>query len=139
MNETTESTSHGAWPPQLLMSRPPAQRAILVIGVAAAFGALTGWLLGVSEVAWIICNLVAALGGFGAGLEHRRPGEAAVRGLIGGASFGAAILIVHEITGDAEAHLPEPPIVLAAFTTVLGAILGALGTFLVGRRIHGAG
>jgi len=51
-----------------------------------------------------------------------------VRGLIGGALFGGFILIVHELTGKAaKAHLPDPPIVLAAVTAVVGAGLGALG------------
>jgi hypothetical protein len=71
---------------------------------------------------------VAILGGFLAGLEHRDAGSAAVRGLIGGGLFGGFILIVHELTGEeAKAHLPEPAIVLAIITAVLGSGLGALG------------
>ena len=123
------------WPPHLLMSRSPAQRVVLVGVVPALFGALTGWLLGESEPAYLIANLVAAIGGFLAGLEHERAGEAAARGAIAGLLFGAFIVIVHEITGEAEAHLPDPPIVLAVITSVAGAILAVLGALLRRRLV----
>jgi hypothetical protein len=115
--------------PPLLSSRPPALKIVQAGVVPAAFGALCGWLLGVSEALYLILVVpVATLGGFLAGLEHREAGSAAVRGLIGGGLFGGFILIVHELTGDeAKVHLPEPPIVLAIITAVLGSGLGALG------------
>jgi hypothetical protein len=122
--------------PPLLSSRPPALKVIQAGVVPAAFGALCGWLVGVSEVIYLILAVpVAALGAFLAGLEHRAAGAAAVRGLIGGGLFGGFILIVHELTGEeAKAHLPEPPIVLAIITAVLGSGLGALGARLRSRK-----
>ena len=48
--------------------------------------------------------------------------------------FGAFVLIAHEIHGAAaEAHLPEPAIVLVVLTGVIGALLGALGGYLRAR------
>jgi hypothetical protein len=115
--------------PPLLSSRPPALKVVQAGVVPAAFGALCGWLVGVSEVLYLILAVpVAILGGFLAGLEHRDAGSGAVRGLIGGGLFGGFILIVHELTGEeAKAHLPEPAIVLAIITAVIGSGLGALG------------
>jgi hypothetical protein len=122
--ETTESRL-----PPLLSSRPIPMRIVVAGVVPAVFGAICGWLLGVNEVAYTVLAVpVAIVGGALAGFEHNEPRQAAVRGLIGGALFGGFILIVHELTGKAaKAHLPDPPIVLAAVTAVVGAGLGALG------------
>ena len=115
--------------PPLLSSRPLPLQVVLAGLVPAAFGAVCGWLLGISEVAYIIAAVpVAIVGGAAAGFEHTVPRQAAVRGLIGGALFGGFILIVHELTGKAaKAKLPDPPIVLAVVTAVFGSGLGALG------------
>jgi xanthine/uracil permease len=115
--------------PPLLSSRPIPLQVALAGGVPALFGALCGWLLGVSEVAYVVLAVpVAILGGMAAGFEHTEPRQAAVRGLIGGALFGGFILIVHELTGkEPKADLPEPPIVLAVVTAVIGSGLGAIG------------
>jgi hypothetical protein len=114
--------------PPLLSSRPPAQQIVLANAVPALFGLVTGLLLGVSEPAYLVCSLLGILGGYGAGLEHPTAGDGATRGVIGGLLFGSFILFGHEITGaEAKVHLPEPAIVLVAITTILGALLGALG------------
>jgi hypothetical protein len=97
--------------------------------VPAAFGAICGWVLGVSELVYVVLAVpVAILGGMGAGFEHTEPRQAAVRGLVGGAIFGGFILLVHELTGkEPKADLPEPPIVLMAVTALVGSALGAVG------------
>jgi hypothetical protein len=103
---------------------------VVVAGVVpAVFGAICGWVLGVSEIVYVILAVpVAILGGVAAGFEHTAPREAAVRGLIGGAIFGGFILLVHELTGEEpKAELPHPPIVLMAVTAVVGSLLGAVG------------
>ena len=114
--------------PPLLADRPPALRIALAVVLPAAFGALCGWLLGVNEPAYLILTILAILGGLGAGFDHLGWREGLIRGMLGGALFGGFILIAHEISGEEpKAELPEPAILLAVITTVLGALLGALG------------
>jgi hypothetical protein len=101
--------------------------------VPALFGVLTGWMLGVNELGYVILSVLGIGGGYAAGLEHDGAGEGAIRGVIGGALFGGFILIAHEAIGaEPEAHLPHPEILLVAITTAFGVGLGALG----GRRRH---
>lgn len=121
--------------PPLLIDRAPAAQAGAAIAGPVLLGALCGWLLGVDETAYTILSLLAVIGGIGSGFEHGRPGEGAVRGVSGGAIFGAAIIATSAITGAApEAHLPEPPVTLVAFTALLGALFGAIGGALRRRR-----
>ena len=102
---------------------------IVLAGVVPALlGAVTGWLLGVNEIAYFALSFLAIAGGYGAGLEHRGPGEGAIRGVIGGSLFGSFILITAELLDkEHKAHLPEPHILLVAITTAFGIGLGALG------------
>ena len=114
--------------PPLLSSRPPAQQIVVANVVPAVFGLIAGLLLGVSEVAYLVLALLGILGGYVAGLEHPTAADGATRGVVGGLLFGSFILFGHELTGsEAKADLPEPAILLVALTTVLGALLGALG------------
>ena len=93
-------------------------------------------MLGVSEVVYLLLAVpVATLGGFLAGIEHRGAGSGARRGLAGGLLFCGFIVLVHELTGEpAEVELPDPPILLAVVTAVLGSALGALGGRFRARR-----
>jgi hypothetical protein len=101
--------------------------------VPALFGALTGWVLGLSEIGYLVLSLLALAGAYAAGLEHDGAGEAALRGALGGALFGGFILIVHNATGEeAKAELPDPEILLIAVTIAFSVGAGALG----GRRRH---
>jgi hypothetical protein len=122
--------------PPLLSQRPRPLQILLAGIVPAAFGALCGWMLGVSEVIYLLLAVpVAILGGFAAGLEHAGAASGARRGFVGGLLFGGMLLIVHELTGDeAEAELPDPAILLVVVTTVLGTVLGSLGGRLRARR-----
>jgi len=101
---------------------------VLAIVVPAVFGLLTGIVLGVSEIGYLVLSVLGIAGGFFAGLEHRFVPEGAIRGFTGGILFGTFILLGHKVSGlDAKAHLPEPAAVLVVITTVLGIGLGALG------------
>ena len=114
--------------PELLRQRPLVAQVLMPTLVPAAFGAICGWLLGVSEVAYTILAVLAIGGGYAAGFEHNGWREGAIRGLVGGALFGAFILIVHQATGkSAKANLPDPHIVLVVLTAVFGTVLGGLG------------
>jgi hypothetical protein len=103
---------------------------------SAAYGALCGWVLGESEVAYIILAIpVAILLQLLVGLEHRNRGEAAARGFVAGACFGGFILIVNQLLIDTEPkfHIQDPKWQLAIVTAVFGAGLAWLGAGLRGQ------
>jgi hypothetical protein len=119
---------HSFTRPVYFLDRPLVARVIGVIVIPAVFGSLVGWMLGVSKPVYIGLNIVAAIGGYIAGWEHRSGKEAALRGLVGGLVFGGAILLMHELTGDTpKVKLQDPKIILLAFTGGIGAILAAFG------------
>lgn len=119
--------------PHLLRERPVGLQVVFAGLVPALFGAVTGWALGVSEIAYLVLSFLGIAGGYAAGLEHDGAGQGALRGVVGGALFGGFILLTHEaIGGEPEAELPHPEILLVAITTAFGIGLGALG----GRRRH---
>jgi hypothetical protein len=114
--------------PEYLLDRPLALRIVLVVIVPGIFGAICGYFLGHSKTVYIVLQVVAAVGGYIGGWEHRSGREGAIRGFLGGAFFGGGILLIHELTGDKPTvKLPEPAIVLMAFTAGIGAILAAFG------------
>ncbi len=117
--------------PELLRERPLPIQAVAAAIVPAIFGAITGWMLGLSEAAYVILSILGIGGGYFAGMEHEGARTGAMRGIFGGSLFGASILLVHQATGaEPQAHLPHPEIILVAITTAFGVGLGALG----GRR-----
>jgi hypothetical protein len=109
--------------------RPFPLQVVGVIVVPLVFGILTGFALGWSEILYyVMAGPLAILGGFLGGIEHRSTDEGFVRGAIGGLIFGSFILIGHEIlNNEPKAHLPDPQVGLVFATTLIGAILGALG------------
>jgi hypothetical protein len=122
--------------PHLWASHPWPVRIVLATVPSAAYGALCGWVLGVSEVAYIILAIpVAILLQLFVGLEHRNRGEAAARGFVAGAFFGGFILIVNQLLIDTEPkfHLEDPKWQLAIVTAVFGAGLAWLGAGLRGQ------
>jgi len=117
--------------PPLLSEHPRSLQFGLAIAVPAIYGAITGYFLGVSEVTYLVLSIIGVVGGIGAGFDHLGAGAGAKRGIVAGLVFGGSILIAHEIHGaDAEAHLPDPEILLVVVTTVLGCAFGALGGWL---------
>jgi hypothetical protein len=125
--------------PHLLHERPAVGQIILVVLVPLAFGVLTGIMLGISEIAYLVLSVLGIAGGFVAGLEHESALEGFYRGVIGGQLFGVGILLAHGIADvEPEAHLPDPEILLVAITALFGMGLGALGGRMRGRRIASA-
>ncbi len=101
---------------------------LLVVIIPAFFGALCGWLLGINKTAYLVLSILALLGGYAAGTEHKGAAGGALRGVIGGALFGGMILLVNEaLDKEPKADLPHPKIWLLAITVGVGVILGALG------------
>jgi hypothetical protein len=112
----------------LLRTRPLPVQLLLAVVLPVAFGALCGWLLGVNKTAYLVLSILALLGGYAAGTEHKGAGEGALRGIFGGALFGGAILVVNKaLDKTPKADLPHPHIWLLAITAGVGLILGTLG------------
>lgn len=114
---------------------------ILVANVVpCAFGALTGLMLGLNEVAYLILAVpIGIAGGYFAGLEHRSAPEGALRGFVGGLQFGAFILVVDALSGlDRQADIPDPAILLVVVTTLFGTVLGFFGGLTRERRMRRA-
>src|SRR5918998_41497 len=114
--------------PHLLRERPIGLQVVLAGVVPALFGAITGWALGINEIAYLVLSFLGIAGGYAAGLEHDGAGEGALRGVVGGSLFGSFILLTAELLDkEHKAHLPEPEILLVVITTAFGIGLGALG------------
>jgi hypothetical protein len=102
----------------------------IVLGgvIPAIVGAVAGVLVGVSPGAYWAVAAVAALGGFVAGFEHQDGWGGADRGVVGGAIYGAALLVAHAIAGThAKVSLGSFPPLLAVVTAIIGMFLGAGG------------
>lgn len=109
-------------------SRPIMVQVLLAYAVPLFFGALCGIVVGASKPGYIALSVLAAIGGLLSGLEHRGALDAASRGLISGALFGAGIVIAHEVMDvTAKVKLPDPVGVLIVVTAVAGAILATPG------------
>ncbi|MBV9310272.1 MAG: hypothetical protein JOZ73_05545 [Solirubrobacterales bacterium] len=117
-----------AYTPELFRDRPRHVQ-VLTAGLApAALGAVAGILLGVSAGAYWAVSLLAAIGGFLAGFEHRDGWGGADRGLIGGAIYGLFLLLSHWVAGThAKVSLGSFPPLLIIVTAIIGILLGAAG------------
>src|SRR3954464_16016560 len=124
----------------LLLDRPFGVQFLLAIVIPALYGLVTGLILGVSEVGYLVLSIVGILGGLVAGYDHYGADEGFVRGVCGGLLFGTFILVGHSgIAAEAKAKIPDPHGVLVGITTVFGAILGAIGGSLRARSERKAG
>ncbi len=96
--------------------------------VPFAFGAVVGIVLGISAGAYWGLSVLAGLGAIVAGFEHQDGWGGADRGLVGGALFGAGILIAHAIAGtDAKVSLGSFPPLLIVIDAIAGMLLSAIG------------
>lgn len=121
----------------LLSEHPRSIQILLAVILPAAFGAVTGYFLGVSETTYLVLSIIGVVGAVGAGFDHLGAAAGAKRGVLAGFVFGGSILIAHEIHGaEAEAHLPEPAILLVVVTTALGAAFAAVGGMLRKRAVE---
>jgi hypothetical protein len=121
--------------PTLFRDRPRPHQIILGGVVPFVFGAVVGIVLGVSSAGYWALAAIAGLGGVIAGFEHMDGWGGADRGLIGGAMFGAGVVIAHGIAGThAKVSLGGFPPLLIVIDAIIGMFLGALGGRL-GRAI----
>jgi uncharacterized membrane protein YfcA len=115
--------------PPAFEDRSPAEQIIGAVVVTMVFGIVTGFALGWNEIVYyVLVGPIALAGGFVGGMEHRGPDQGLVRGAMGGLVYGSFILLGLEILNEEpEAHLGDPQAGLVVVTTIVGAILGALG------------
>lgn len=127
--------------PPAFEERSAVEQIVGAVVVTMVFGLITGFALGWNEIVYyVLVGPIALAGGFVAGMEHRSPDEGFVRGAMGGLVFGSFVLLGLEILNDEpEAYLGEPQIGLVFVTTIVGAILGALGAAYRVRREGQAG
>jgi peptidoglycan/LPS O-acetylase OafA/YrhL len=112
----------------LFRERPTVLKIVTGLVVPAAFGAVTGLVLGVSSAGYWVLSLVALAGGVLAGFEHPNGWEGADRGLVGGTVFGTFLLLAHALAGThAKVALPGFEPILVVFTAIVGMFAGALG------------
>jgi len=105
----------------------PAQ---IVLGgvVPAIVGGVAGVLIGASSGAYWAYSAVIALATIVGGCEHGDGWDAADRGLIAGAIYGVALLLVHALAGThAKVSLGSFPPFLVVITAIAGMLLSALG------------
>src|SRR3979409_222941 len=109
--------------PALFGSRPVQVRVVPRVLLPADIGGIAGAVLSSLPALYVGLQVLGAVGGLLAGLEHRKAGEAALRGLCGGFFFGIGIIGLHAISGGTDHHLlGQLPIVLPAITAVSGAL-----------------
>jgi hypothetical protein len=122
--------------PPAFEDRNAAQQIIGAVVVTIVFGLITGFVLAWNEIVYyVLVGPVAMLGGFLGGMEHRGADEGLIRGAMGGLVYGSFILLGLEIlNAEPEAHLADPRASLVFVTTLVGALLGALGGGFRARR-----
>lgn len=114
--------------PPLFRDRPRSIQILLGGVVPLVFGAVVGIALGISAGAYWALSALAGLGAILAGFEHQDGWGGADRGLVGGAIFGAGILIAHAIAGThAKVSLGSFPPLLIVIDAIAGMLLGAIG------------
>ena len=114
--------------PVLFRDRERPAQVVLAGVVPAIAGAVAGVLIGVSSGAYWVYSAVIALATIVGGFEHPDGWDAADRGLIAGAVYGVALLLVHALAGThAKVSLGSFPPLLAVVTAIGGMFLSALG------------
>ena len=114
--------------PELLSDRPDGQGLIVSMVIPLVFGLITGYVLGVSEIGYLVLSLLGIAGGYLAGMEHDYAIDGVYRGMLGGLLFGFGILLMHGLLDEEpKAELPDPEILVIAITAGFGTLLGWLG------------
>ncbi|MEO3785902.1 hypothetical protein ABGB12_21450 [Actinocorallia sp. B10E7] len=113
----------------------PGRRAWEAIGAPLVVGAVCGLALGVASWLYYTGVVISVIGGLLVGSQHRALKGAVARGLVGGALWGVALLIVHALTDrQATARLPDPQVIYLIFTILPGGLLAGVSFLLFRRR-----
>jgi hypothetical protein len=114
--------------PVLFIDRSRPAQVLLGGVVPAAIGAIAGILIGVSSAAYWVISVLAGIGIFAVGFEHRDGWGGADRGFFGGAIYGAALLVAHALVGThATVSLGGFPPLVAVFDAIVGMLVCAAG------------
>jgi hypothetical protein len=114
--------------PVLFRDRPRPAQVVLGGVIPAIAGGVAGVLIGASSGAYWAWGLLAAIGSVVGGFEHQDGWGGADRGLVAGAIYGTALLLVHAIVGThAKVSLGSFPPFLIVITAIAGMLLSALG------------
>lgn len=114
--------------PVLLRDRSRPAQVLLAGVIPAATGALAGVLIGASSAAYWVLSVLAGIGIFIAGFEHRDGWGGADRGFFAGLIYGVALLVVHALVGtQAKVSLGGFPPLLAVLDAIIGMLLCAGG------------
>jgi hypothetical protein len=114
--------------PVLFIDRSRPMQVVLGGVLPAVVGVIGGVLIGVSSAAYWAFSLVAAIGIFVAGFEHRDGWGGADRGFFAGAIFATALLLTHAAVGtQAKVSLGSFPPLLILIDAIVSMLLGAAG------------
>jgi hypothetical protein len=120
--------SRPKYDPVLFRDRPRPMQVVIGGVIPAVIGAIAGVMVGVSSTGYWIVGVVAGIGGFFAGFEHRDGWGGADRGFFGGLIYGIALLLIHGLIGThAKVSLGSFPPFLAVVTAILGMLISAAG------------
>lgn len=128
--------------PTPVLFRDRSRPAQVVIGgvIPAVIGALAGVLVGASAAAYWVVAILAGVGAFVSGFEHLDGWGGADRGVVGGAIYGTALLLMHALVGtQAKVSLGSFPPFLAVVTAIVGMLLAAAGGRIARARRERAG
>jgi hypothetical protein len=117
--------------PTSFHDRSETAQAIIGAVAPALVGGVAGVLIGASAAAYWVVAVLAAVGAFLGGFEHRDGWDAADRGFLGGVAYGTALLLVHTLINDRlKVTLGSFPPALVVITALAGTVLSAAGGHL---------
>lgn len=112
----------------LFRDRPQGLQIILGGVLPLIVGAIAGILIGASVAAYWVWAILAALGAFLSGFEHRDGWGGADRGFFAGLFYGIGVLVMHAIVGThAKVSLGSFPPLFAVVTALITMFIAAAG------------
>lgn len=124
----------------LFRDRPRNLQIVLGGVVPVIIGAVAGVLIGASAPAYWVWAILAGIGAFLSGFEHRDGWGGADRGFFGGLFYGTGLLLTHAAIGThAKVSLGSFPPLLAVVSAIVGMFLAAGGGRIARRARAKAG
>jgi hypothetical protein len=122
-------------PPPLLSTLPAPIRVQIAVVGPLLFGAVCGFALGASALAYWLLSAVGLGAAVAGGFEHLGARAGAIRGLVAGCLFGVAFLGAHVLSGqEPQIDVPDPLALVALVSALIGMLGGAAGGRARARR-----